>query len=82
MGFFMKFRVDVMPRKEALDPQGRTVLSSLQRLGFRAQDCRVGRVIEVEIEGSQAEGERQVREMAEKLLHNPLIESYKVTELK
>jgi phosphoribosylformylglycinamidine synthase subunit PurS len=78
----MKFRVDVMPRKEALDPQGRTVLSSLQRLGFQAQDCRVGRVIEVEVSASNsADGEKQVREMAEKLLHNPLIESYKVTVL-
>ena len=78
----MKFRVDVMPRKEALDPQGRTVLSSLQRLGFKAQECRVGRVIEVAVDaGSASDGEKQVRDMAEKLLHNPLIETFKVTVL-
>ena len=79
----MKFRVDVMPRKEALDPQGRTVLGSLKRLGFQnAQDCRVGRVIEVEVQTSdRTQGEKEVREMADKLLHNPLIETYSVSFL-
>ena len=78
----MKFRVDVMPRKEALDPQGRTVLGSLQRLGFKAQDCRVGRVIELDLPVNDAtEGEKLVRSMAEKLLYNPLIETYTVSSV-
>lgn len=75
----MKVKVVVMPRKEALDPQGRAIKSSLSHLGFGVEDCRVGKMIEMEISGDdKAQINQKVKEMCEKLLYNPLIESYEV----
>lgn len=69
-----KYKVEIMPREEALDPQGRAVKGALERLGFKTNDCRVGKIVFVETEGN-------INEMAEKILANPLIETYKVSEL-
>ncbi|NLH69055.1 MAG: phosphoribosylformylglycinamidine synthase subunit PurS, partial [Brooklawnia sp.] len=35
--------VDVMPKPEILDPQGKAVTSSLQRLGYRGLEVRQGK---------------------------------------
>jgi phosphoribosylformylglycinamidine synthase len=71
-----------MPRPEALDPQGRAVLGALERLGFSVKDCRVGRRVVVDVtEADSKLGEARVREMAQKLLANPLIETFEVKEL-
>ena len=79
----MKFLVEVMPRAEALDPQGRTILHSLKSLGFGAvADCRVGKAIVLTVDSSdQREALKGVEKMAEKLLFNPLIETYRVRVL-
>ena len=73
--------VDVMPKPEILDPQGKAVLGALPRLGFvGVADVRQGKRFELEIDGELTD-ERlaQVNEMAEKLLSNPVIEDYKVS---
>lgn len=78
----MKYLVHVMPRPEALDPQGRAVQGALERMGFEISDCRVGKAIIVEVESSDKQkGLAQVKEMADKLLANPLIETYEVAAL-
>lgn len=78
----MKFKVQVMPRKEALDPQGRAVQGALERLGFSVKDCRIGKSIIVELpEGDKIKGKKTVEEMATKLLANPLIETFEVETL-
>jgi len=78
----MKFLVHVMPRPESLDPQGRAVHGALERLGFSVKDCRVGKVILLEVDANDKQkGLIQVKDMAEKLLANPLIETYEVEEL-
>ena len=78
----MKFAVTVMPRPEALDPQGRAVQGTLARLGFKVSDCRVGKNIIVELpSGDLKMGIKQVTEMANKVLVNPLIETFEVKEL-
>ncbi len=72
--------VDVMPKPEILDPQGKAVLGALPRLGFEGvSDVRQGKRFELEIEG-EATDERmaQVHEMAATLLSNPVIEDYTV----
>lgn len=74
------YKVEIMPRPEALDPQGRAVKGALSRLGFQAQDCRVGKVVFLELPDDQG-GIENVKEMAEKILANPLIETYKVSEV-
>ncbi len=71
--------VDVMPKPEILDPQGKAVTGALQRLGFDGLTVRQGKRFEVEIEGELTE-ERlgQVRDAAEKLLANTVIEAFDV----
>ena len=78
----MKFLVHVMPRQEALDPQGRAVQGALTRMGFGVTDCRIGKAIIIEVDGADKKaGHAQVTEMANKLLSNPLIETFEVKEL-
>jgi phosphoribosylformylglycinamidine synthase PurS subunit len=72
--------VDVMPKPEILDPQGKAVLGALPRLGFTGvTDVRQGKRFELEIEG-EADDEllEQARRMAETLLSNPVIEDFEV----
>jgi phosphoribosylformylglycinamidine synthase subunit PurS len=78
-----KVVVDVMPKPEILDPQGKAVLGALPRLGFSGvTDVRQGKRFELEIEGDLTE-ERlgEVRTMAETLLSNPVIENFTVREV-
>jgi phosphoribosylformylglycinamidine synthase PurS subunit len=72
--------VDVMPKPEILDPQGKAVQGALPRLGFTGvSEVRQGKRFEIELDG-EATDERlaEVREMAETLLSNPVIEDYSV----
>ena len=72
--------VDVMPKPEILDPQGKAVQGALPRLGFTGvSEVRQGKRFELEIEGEATE-ERlaEVHQMAETLLSNPVIEDYAV----
>ena len=75
-----RYVVDVMPKPEILDPQGKAVLGALPRLGFAGvSDVRQGKRFEIEIEGDPSGASLQeVREMAEKLLSNPVIEDFEV----
>ena len=71
--------VDVMPKPEILDPQGKAVTGALRRLGFDGLTVRQGKRFEVQVEGDLTD-ERlaQVREAAEKLLANTVIEAFDV----
>jgi phosphoribosylformylglycinamidine synthase len=76
-----RYVVDVMPKREILDPQGKAVLGALPRLGFEGvRDVRQGKRFEIEVEG-EADAARldDVRRMAETLLANPVIEDYTVS---
>jgi len=75
--------VDVMPKPEILDPQGKAVLGALPRLGFDGvTEVRQGKRFELEIDGELTEARlAEVNEMAEKLLSNPVIEDYAVRVL-
>lgn len=78
----MKYLVHVMPRPEALDPQGRAVQSALGRLGFEINECRIGKAIVVDVKtDDKNKGLSEVKQMAEKLLANPLIETYEIEPL-
>jgi len=72
--------VDVMLKPEILDPQGQAVNRALPRLGFDGVvDVRQGKRFEVELEGPADDAAlARVREMAEKLLANTVIEEYRV----
>jgi phosphoribosylformylglycinamidine synthase subunit PurS len=69
----------VRPKQGILDPQGEAVESSLRRLGFAVAEARVGRLVDVEVDGDDPAVVRgQLERMCEQLLANPLIESYEI----
>ncbi|MEN3610130.1 phosphoribosylformylglycinamidine synthase subunit PurS [Plantactinospora sp. ZYX-F-223] len=69
--------VDVMLKPEILDPQGQAVANALPRLGVTdVSSVRIGRRIEIEFTG-QPDLDR-AREIADKLLANPVIEDFAV----
>jgi phosphoribosylformylglycinamidine synthase subunit PurS len=75
----VKATVLVRPKPGILDPQGEAVGSALGHLGFDVQDARVGKVIDLEVEAAdEATARVEVEQMCERLLANPLIESYEV----
>jgi phosphoribosylformylglycinamidine synthase subunit PurS len=75
----VKATVLVRPKEGILDPQGEAVESSLRQLGFPVGDARVGRVIDLEVDASSPDEARaEVERMCERLLANPLIESYEI----
>ena len=75
----MRATVLVRPKHGILDPQGEAVESSLRQLGFRVAEARVGRVVDLELEGENPAAARaQLERMCEQLLANLLIESYEI----
>ena len=75
----MKATVLVRPKQGILDPQGQAVESSLRQLGFAVDGARIGRVVDLEVDATDAAAARaQVERMCEQLLANPLIESYEI----
>jgi phosphoribosylformylglycinamidine synthase subunit PurS len=75
----VKALVVVRPKQGILDPQGEAVERSLRQLGFPVGNARVGRVIDLEVDAATADDARaEVERMCERLLANPLIESYEI----
>jgi phosphoribosylformylglycinamidine synthase PurS subunit len=75
----MRATVVVRPKQGILDPQGQAVESSLRQLGFSVDEARVGRVVDLEVDSTDAATARaEVERMCEQLLANPLIESYEI----
>jgi phosphoribosylformylglycinamidine synthase subunit PurS len=76
----MKFtaEIDVMPKKELLDPQGKAVMLGLEHLGLNTvQDVRIGKHITLQLEAaSEAEAQTKVEDACKKLLANLIMESY------
>jgi phosphoribosylformylglycinamidine synthase PurS subunit len=71
--------VEVMPKPEILDPQGKAVHGALPRLGFDGiLDVRQGKRFEIEVAEADDETLAEVREIAETLLSNPVIEDFTV----
>lgn len=71
--------VDVMPKPEILDPQGKAVHGALPRLGFTGvSDVRQGKRFELEVDFVNDEMLAEVERMAETLLSNPVIEDFTV----
>ena len=71
--------VDVMPKPEILDPQGKAVTGALGRLGFTGLSVRQGKRFELEVDGELTD-ERlaDIRRAAETLLANTVIETFDV----
>ena len=77
----MRVRVLIRPKEGILDPQGQAVERALPALGYDdVSNVHVGRLVELDVDGN-GDVEAQVREMCERLLANPLIESYEIQAL-
>jgi phosphoribosylformylglycinamidine synthase PurS subunit len=76
----MKVRVQVMLRREVLDPQGKAIGNALAALGFGGiAEVRQGKLIELELAETDPERTReQVEAMCKQLLANPVIEDYTI----
>ena len=76
----MRVRVEVFLKPGVLDVQGKAIEAALGGLGFAGvSDVRVGRIITLDIAGDdKARAEAEARSMADRLLANAVIESYKV----
>jgi phosphoribosylformylglycinamidine synthase len=76
----MRARVFVTLKPSVFDPQGTTVAEALHTLGYGSvRDVRQGKYFELEIDAATSEEARKIAaEAADKLLANPVIESYRI----
>ena len=76
----MRVRIEVFLKPGVLDVQGKAVESALHGLGWpNVSDVRVGRLITLESKASdRGQAEVEAVAMCDKLLANPVIESYRV----
>ena len=73
----MKAYIDVTLKESILDPQGAAVNEGLIKLGYDVEGVRIGKHIEVELNDMEIEkAETLIKKMCEKLLINPVIETY------
>jgi phosphoribosylformylglycinamidine synthase subunit PurS len=76
----MKARVTVTLKNGVLDPQGKAIEGALKSLGVAGiSSVRQGKVFDIELaEGDATKAETALREAAEKLLANTVIEKFRV----
>ncbi len=76
----LKANIYVTLKNGVLDPQGEAVKKSLKVLDYgQVEEVRIGKFIEVWLEGDDRESAlKELEEMSDKLLANPVIEDYRV----
>jgi phosphoribosylformylglycinamidine synthase len=75
----MKMKVIVTPKTTVLDPQGAAVCEAMQHLGMpEVRSVRIGKYLEIEVDGDEAAIEPRLRELCRDLLSNPVIEDYQL----
>jgi phosphoribosylformylglycinamidine synthase PurS subunit len=76
----MKFlaKINVMPHKELLDPQGKAVTKNIHELDIQGvEDIRIGKHIEMTLHAdSEQEANEKIKKSCEKLLTNRITETY------
>ena len=76
----MRVRVFVTLKPSVFDPQGRTIAEALHSLGYQnVEDVRQGKYFELDLATSETAVARALAaEVADKVLANPVIESYRI----
>ena len=79
----MKVRVFVTLKHGVLDPQGKAIEGALKSLGINGvASVRQGKVFDIDLDGAdKARAEAALKEAAEKLLANTVIENYHIEEV-
>ncbi len=72
-------KIDVMPHKDLLDPQGKTVANNMRHVHIDGvHDVRIGKHIEMTLEApTEEEARAKVELSCKKLLSNPITENYR-----
>ncbi len=75
----MRAKIVITPKKAVVDPQGKAVQNALTQMGYSGVAAvRVGKYLEVDLAGADAEAaRRQVEDACHRLLSNPVIEDYR-----
>ncbi|OGX29169.1 MAG: phosphoribosylformylglycinamidine synthase [Omnitrophica WOR_2 bacterium RIFCSPHIGHO2_02_FULL_67_20] len=76
----MRAHVYVTLKPGLLDAQGKTIKSALESLGFKGvKEVRVGKYLELDLNhGGTKAAKRDVARMCQKLLANPVVETYQI----
>ena len=76
----MKTKVFVTLKPSILDPQGKTIAEALRTMGYATvRSVRQGKYFELDIDAASADdAAKLVGEVADRVLANPVIESYRV----
>ncbi len=75
----MKVNVIVTPKTTVLDPQGAAVRDAMQHLGMsEIRSVRIGKFLEIEVDGETTLIEPRLHELCRDLLSNPVIEDYRL----
>ena len=68
-----------MPKTAVLDPQGNAVRDAMQHLGMpEVRSVRIGKYMEIDIDGQNGDLEKRLRDLCRDLLSNPVIEDYEL----
>jgi phosphoribosylformylglycinamidine synthase PurS subunit len=75
----VKAKVIVMPKATVLDPQGNAVRDAMRHLGMpEVRSVRIGKYMEIDIDGQNKDLETRLRGLCRDLLSNPVIEDYEL----
>jgi phosphoribosylformylglycinamidine synthase PurS subunit len=78
-GVEVKAKIIVMPKAAVLDPQGNAVRDAMQHLGMpEVRSVRIGKYMEIDIDGQNGDLEKRLRDLCHDLLSNPVIEDYEL----
>jgi phosphoribosylformylglycinamidine synthase PurS subunit len=79
----VKAKVIVMPKAAVLDPQGNAVRDAMRHLGMpEVRSVRIGKYMEIDIDGQNGNLETRLRGLCRDLLSNPVIEDYELQKAK
>lgn len=75
----MRVNVIVKPKEAVLDPQGSAVRDAMKHLGMpEVKNVRIGKYMEIDVEGNGADLEKRLHDLCRDLLSNPVIEDYEL----
>jgi phosphoribosylformylglycinamidine synthase subunit PurS len=75
----VKVNVIVKPKETVLDPQGNAVRDAMRHLGMpEVRSVRIGKYMEIDVEGSKPDLEKRLHGLCRDLLSNPVIEDYEL----